>query len=244
MRRCIILCVVLPILAAVPVRSSAADAPAPSEAELQRQAAEVERLRHELEQAQSELKRLEQENARLKAQPAQPATQDSTPVSAPVAPARPHPPATAAPPEIRPAPTRAADLPPLEENTVVDVDDLIRQFRDDPEGAALRYSNHVLRVRGIVEGFNVASFTRSYSVTLESPERHLDLRAEFNYLNKYRRVHTRQNGRELIGWIDDRSWQSILRAGQSVLMRGRCQGFKDDVIKLTGATVLPDAAPN
>jgi hypothetical protein len=186
--------------------------PARPDGELRRKGEEVERLEEELRRARQELERLRKENQTLRQSPAPAAALPSNPA-----------------PAVLPA-----DLPAIQETNSIPAGVLVEHFRADAAAADARYRDRVFLVTGEVVDFETALLGRTYSVRLHTPERLVRVVCRFNYVDKYRSVMTRDKGRTLVGRIDDRAARVLFRLGDQVVIRGRCQGMKDEEILLTG----------
>jgi hypothetical protein len=191
------------------------------EAEWRRKADEVERLRKELDQQEAELKRLRQENERLRKQKMPP----------PPAGAR----AAAVPRSVAPI----ASLPPLAAGAVVEAGELVGHFVQEPAAAALRYGGKEIRVRGEVLRFGRGLVTRDYTLVLGSGDPAEVIACNFNYADSYAAVYPKRNGGELVARTRNGGEIPLARAGQVVIVAGRCKGFKDGEVRLTGCALVP-----
>lgn len=189
----------------------AADAPPPASEELQRKTEQIERLQQELERALTDLKRLEQENEKLRHQP---------PLTAPL-------------PSVQ-----VTNLPPLDKGETLEIDELVAQFHSDPAAATRRYDRQRIRVRGTIEGFELVPFESRYRVRLASPAPEYRVVCGFYYGSRYQSVFRRAEGKELVGRIDDRAVQPLLRVGQGVVIRGKCAGLDEGQIRFTSCEVV------
>jgi hypothetical protein len=218
--------------ALVPAAGAAADADA-----LQQQNAEVERLKRSLEQAEKELNQLKEDNARLRQQQEKPAGQQrdqdqkrsekelkqlrdenerlrqarERAAQTPAAPAR----------ELKPV-RPIAGLPPLTPETVVEAEELIGHFAAEPAAAAARYGRQTFHLKGEVERFNPARFTRGFTIVLASPDRAYSVVCQFNYVGRYQTVFMTRNGRTLTARYEDGREVTLFEAGQTVVIAGRC----------------------
>ena len=192
------------------------------ETELRRKTEEVERLKEALSRAQSDLKKTQEDNERLR-------KEQSTPPAA----AR----AVVPAPAPRKPVTPMATLPPLRSGEVVEADDLIGHFQANPAAAAQRYQKKVFRVKGQVAHFGVKVMTRNYDVVFESPEKTVTPVFNFNYIDKWATVYTKQSGRALVGRTSGRTETTLLQLGDSVVIRGQCGGLKDGEIVFSNCEV-------
>jgi hypothetical protein len=189
----------------------AADSAPTGDQDLRRKTQEVERLQQELERAQKDLRRLEQENEKLRQQP---------PTTVPL-------------PSVE-----VTQLPPLQKGETADVRDLVAQFHSDPDAAGRRYDRQRFQVKGTIEAFELVLFESRYRVRLTSPTPEYQVTCGFYYGNRYQSVFRRHEGKELVGRIDDRAVQPILRVGQPVVIRGKCTGLKAGEIRFTGCELV------
>jgi hypothetical protein len=229
------------LAAALPSALRAADA----DDAVRQKNAEVERLKRSLEQAEQELQQLKADNARLREQ---------QPPPAPVPPVTPPPArelkrreqelqqlreenerlrrAQERAPKATPAresrPVRPlAGLPPLTAESVVDVDELVGHFATDPAAAAARYGKQTFRLKGEVDRFNPGLLTRQFTVLLAGPDRAYTVACRFNYIDRYKTVFTTRNGRALTARYDSGREVTLLEAGQTVVIEGRCAAAAD-----------------
>jgi len=185
---------------------------------------EIQKLKNELARAQAEAARLEPdreqsegEKRTLPAKSAEAAADRSIGLSA----------------------KPASELPALKPDEVVDVADLVRQFKDDPPGADRRYRKRNFRLKGTIERFDPKLLIRKYDVLLESPERFVRVVAVFDYPNDYRTVFTTQRGQTLVGKPAENKEVTLMRAGQMVVLQGTCKGARDRDIIFTGCRFIP-----
>ena len=204
-----ICCCGLLLGAARPLAAAADDRD--KDTELRRKTEEVERLKEALSRAQSDLKKTQQDNERLRKE------QAKAPAAAPA-------------PAPRKAVTPMATLPPVRPGDVVEADDLIGHFQANPAAAAQRYQKKVLRVKGQVARFSVKVMTRNYDVVFESGEKGVIPVFNFNYIDKWATVYTKQSGRTLVGRTSGRTETTLMELGESVVIQGKCGGLKDGEI--------------
>jgi hypothetical protein len=199
---------------------NAAEPAADSEA-LRQKNEEIERLRKELDRAERERDQLRSDNERLRREPP-----------------RATPPAPAPLPEPKPV-TPIAGRPPLTTDTPVDTEDLVGHFLTEPAAATRRYADQTFRVRGQVERFNRSMVAREFVVLLTSPDSKHTVRCRFNYVDRYRSVFLTHDGRRLTARHESGREETLLEAGQTVLITGRCQGLKDGTITFTRCALVP-----
>ncbi len=131
-----------------------------------------------------------------------------------------------------------AELPALNPDDTLDATELVQQFKNDPAGADRRYQGKTLRVQGVIERFEPKLFLRKYEVLLESPERFLRVVATFDYPDDYRTVYTTQRGQTLVGKPAENKVAILMRAGQTVVLQGKCKGGRDADISFTGCRLI------
>lgn len=197
---------------------SASESPRAGDALKQKQE-EVDRLQRELDNARKELRRLEEENKRLKS--AQPEPRASTEANLGAVPARP-----------------IASLPPLVENEVVEASELAVHFANQPEAARERYVGRVFQVKGQVERFDVKLVVRRFDVLLDTGARGISVVCGFNYVDKYPAVYTKQKGRTLVARVGAKGEAELMNVGDTVVIRGRCKGFKDGEVTFAGCEIV------
>lgn len=190
------------------------------DAELKRKSEEVDQLRKELVQRETELKRLKQENERLRKQ--------KTP--APVA-------ASAAPAAAKPV-APIATLPALADGAVVDASEMAGHFAAEPAAAAQRYVGKRIKVQGEVVRFGRGLVTRDYSIVLAGHDRATSVVCNFKYADSYAGVYPKGHGGELVARTSGGSEIPLARAGQTLIAVGKCKGFKDGEVLLTGCEMV------
>ncbi len=131
-----------------------------------------------------------------------------------------------------------AGLPPLKPDEIMDAAELVQQFKSDPPAADQRYRKKTFRVRGVIERFEPKLFIRKYDVLLESPDRFVRVVAVFDYPNDYKSIYTTQRGQTLVGKPAENKEVTLLRAGQTLVLQGRCKGARDTEIVFTGCEVV------
>jgi hypothetical protein len=189
-------------------------------------------------QKEEEIQKLKRDLARAEAEAARLKPDDGKPENPKRAPAEKSNEAAAGP-QTGPSTTRpVSNLPALKPDEVVEVAELVRQFKDDPAGADQRYRKRKFRLTGIVERFEPKLFVRKYDVLLESPERFVRVVAVFDYPDDYRTVYTTQRGRTLVGKPAENKEVTLLQAGQTVVLQGTCQGARDTDIVFTGCRFI------
>jgi len=120
----------------------------------------------------------------------------------------------------------------------MDAAELVQQFKTDPPAADQRYRRKTFRVRGVIERFEPRLFVRKYDVLLESPDRFVRVVAVFDYPNDYKSIYTTQRGQTLVGKPAENKEVTLMRAGQTLVLQGRCKGAHDTEIVFTGCEVV------
>ncbi len=206
------------LLASTAPLASASELPRAGD-ELKQKQEEVDRLQRELENARKELRRLQEENKRLKS--AQPEPRVSTEANRVEALARP-----------------IASLPALGEGEVVGASELAVHFANQPEAAQQRYVGRVFQVKGQVERFDVKLVVRRFDVLLDTGARGISVVCGFNYVDKYPAVYTKQKGRTLVARAGAKGEAELMNVGDTVVIKGRCKGFKDGEVTFTGCELV------
>jgi hypothetical protein len=130
-------------------------------------------------------------------------------------------------------------LPPPQSDEVVNIADLVEQFKTDSNAANSRYRKKVLRVQGAIERFEPKLFIRKYHVILESPEKFIRVVCTFDYPNELKTVYATEGGQKLVGQPADNKQVALLQTGQRIVVRGKCKGVEDSEITFTGCEVVP-----
>ena len=189
---------------------------------------EIQKLKQDLARAEAEAARLREDNAQsegLNHPPSAKSAKATKPRAA----------ETAAAP--------ATELPPVNPDDVLDAAELVQQFKSDPSAAARRYQGKTLRVRGVIERFEPKLFIRKYEILLESSERFLRVVATFDYPDDYRAVYTTQRGQTLAGKPAENKEVVLMRAGQTVVLQGKCKGGRDTDIAFAGCRLISSSGP-
>ncbi len=190
------------------------------DAELKRKAEEVDRLRKQLDQQEAELKRLQQENKQLRQQKTPPATSGAAGQTAP-----------------KPV-TPIATLPPLADGAVVEATELAGHFATEPDAAAQRYTGKRIKVRGEVLRFSRGMVTRDYSIVLATGDPAATVVCIFRYTDAFTGVYPKGHGGELVARFSGGSETTLARAGQLLTAFGKCKGYKDGAVVLTGCEMI------
>ena len=218
---------------------SAEDQSRYQEAELRRKAQEIERLKEELARREAELDKLRQEKPAAVTTPPT-SNQSVTPRSA-VGGA----PGTSASPAaiMAPAPVVPArpvsSWPEIQETSVVDARELAATYMADPDGADRHFKGRTFVVKGVARRFHTALFVRTYEIILDGTDRIPELEFRFGYAPDWKAVFAADSGRELIATVE-RGRMTLMKRGESVRIRGTCQGLSKDQLVFKNAMVLRD----
>ncbi len=180
--------------------------------ELARKEAEIDKLKSDLAKAQDEISHLKSDLAKPRPEAKGKIVVEEKP--------------------IKPLP----ELPPLKPEDVIESHDLVRYFQTDANGAGQRFQKQSLRVRGVVTRFEPKMFRRTYSVSLESPEG-TTLVCDFFYADDYRTVYAKERGQKLVAAVPGRGELPLLEIGQTVVIRGRCDGSRKPEVVLSGCEI-------
>jgi len=131
-----------------------------------------------------------------------------------------------------------AKLPHLQSDEIVDATELVKQFKTDPTGADLRCDKKTFRVKGVIERFEPKMFVRKYDVLLESSDRFVRVVAVFDYPNDCKTVFTTHRGQTLVGKPAENKQVTLLQAGQTIVLRGKCKAARDTEIVFTGCELV------
>lgn len=173
--------------------------------ELKRKADEVEKLKQELARREAEVRKLKEENERLTREPNPVAPTPSRVVEKPSTPIE--------------------QLPEVQAGDVMEVDDLVLYYQTDSAGADRRFRKKTFQIKGVVEKFEPKMFVRLYDVVLESPEKSVVVVCKFSYADQWKAVYTKEHGRLLVAKTAQ-SEIRLLKAGDVVTLRARCEGLK------------------
>jgi len=182
---------------------------------------EIQKLKQDLARAEAEAARLKPDDGRPDTGKESKKPGDSTPLHSAGSSGRP-----------------VAELPPLKPDDIVDVLELVEQFKSDPPGAERRYRKKTFRVQGVIERFESRLFVRKYDVILESQDRFFRVVAAFDYPNDYMAIYSKQGGKTLVGKPAENKEITLMQAGQAVILQGTCRGARDTQIVFTGCAVV------
>ena len=173
--------------------------------ELKRKADEVEKLRQELARREAELRKLKDENERVAREP--------------------NPAAPTASRVVEKSSTPIEPLPAIKAGDTLDTKEIVLHYKTDSAAADHRYRKKTFQIKGVVERFEPKRFVRLYDVLLESPEKSVGLVCKFSYADRWKAVYTKEHGRLLVA-REGQSEIRLLKAGDTVIVRARCEGLK------------------
>ena len=195
--------------------------------ELERKEAELEKLKKEADKAESGRQQLESEQRRLKSEAVElkKAKEAAVAAAASVAPAIQH---------DTPA---IATLPPVQKGEVLDAMDLMNHYRSEAAAAGKRYGAQPIRVKGEAVHFEKPGFVRYYLIYLKTTDRNWKVACRVYPPEKYSAVFTAKGGEDLVATTGSGARAVIARLGQTIVVEGRCQGLRDQMLNLTGCTL-------
>jgi len=203
--------------------------------ELERKEAELEKLKKEADKAGSERQQLESEQRRLKSEAVELKKAKEAAEARAAA-------AVAAAPSVEPAiqhdTPAIATLPPVQKGEVVDAMDLMNHYRSDAAAAEKRYRGHSIRVQGEVTGFEKPLFVSYYVLYLKTTERSWKVMCRVYPPANYPATFTVKGGEEIVGTASAGARTTLARVGQKVVVEGRSTGLSDQVVTLSGCTLL------
>ena len=188
---------------------------------------EVQKLKQDLARAEAEAAKLNRNEAPEKNAATPPA---AAPVKSSDATIR----SGSAPVRAKSAGDRS--LPKVDE--IVDVADLVQQFKTDSAAAEALYQKKTFRVKGVIQRFEAKLFLRQYGVILESPERFMRVVLRFDYPDAYKSIYTIQNGQKLVGRPAENKQVTLMTVGDPVVIQGRCKGLRDAEIVFVGCKTI------
>ena len=202
--------------------------------ELERKEAELEKLKAELNQTQGEKQRLESERARLQSEQAQLKQAKEAAEAKAAATA-----ATAKAELVIPHDTPPmTTLPPLQKGEIVDAMDLMNHYRADAPAAERRYGTQAIRVQGEVTRFEKPMFVSYYVMYLKTTESRWRVMCRVYPPAHYSATFTVKAGEEMVGATSAGARTTLAKVGQKVLLEGRCDGLRDQLLTLSGCTLL------
>jgi len=203
--------------------------------ELERKEAELEKLKKEAGKAESERQQLESEQRRLKSEAVElKKAREAAETKAAAAVAA----AASVEPSIQHETPAIATLPPLQQNEVVDAMDLMNHYRTDAAAADKRYSAQLIRVRGEAVHFEKPSFVRDYVIYVRTTDSHWRVACRTYPPEKYSALFTAKGGAEIVGMTRDGARSTVAKAGQQVIVEGRCKGIDGQIVKLVGCALI------
>ena len=203
--------------------------------ELERKEAELEKLKKEADKAESGRQQLESEQRRLKSEAVElKKAKEAAEVRAAAAVAA----AASVEPAIQHDTPAIATLPPVQKGEAVDAMDLMNHYRSDAAAAAKRYGAQPIRVKGEAVYFQKPGFVRYYSIYLKTTDRNWKVACRVYPPEKYSAVFPAKGGEDLVATTGSGARAVIARLGQTIVVEGRCQGLRDQMVNLTGCTLL------
>lgn len=221
-RRALMVSVTWALVALLEISIRAEDPPVTISADqlkvLQQKAAEVEQLKAKLDAAQRELESLK-----------------AAPPPAPVASKGTFwvPPAALRAQTNLPPPVPLAELPPVDEATVIPVRDLIAYFSQNAPEATTRFKGRTVIVSGVVTDVRKPLFQAQYEVNFRQLDSPLRVTCMFRPPSEFTRVYATDEGDQVVG-EGNRLRTVFVRVGADLQVRGTCEGLKDGVIRLSG----------
>jgi hypothetical protein len=204
--------------------------------ELRRKQVEAGRLRDQLAETEAALGRLQQAFAKSVNQWL--ATPPTATTAAP-SPAPPPPgPETGAPGAAQGSKDRPPSAPAAVEG-VVEIPDLVLDYRADPAGSAAKYTKQTFAIRGTVARFELKLFQRRYSVALESGDKAVTVFGHFTYGQEWDAVYTKDKGQKLVARLKSGAERRLLQVGETAVIKGRCAGWKEGELNFTGCQIGP-----
>ncbi len=131
-----------------------------------------------------------------------------------------------------------AALPPLKPGDVVDALDLMNHYRADAAGAAQRYGQQRVRVRGVVTGFEKPVLVTPYVIFLWTTERTWRIQCSVNPPREFKATYPAQHGETVVGVTTSGARITLVRVGQTVEIEGACRGLKEQTLTLGSATLV------
>lgn len=197
--------------------------------ELKRKAAEADRLQEQLNQAQKEIQNLKGTVASNSI--VVPVVRDSNNRIVPI-------PSAVFQNIPAPAPTPPLiEIPPVTEQSVIAVNDLLTYFETDPKAATERFLHKTFAVRGYVTDFRKPPFLATYDINFRLPGHTLYVSCLFRPPEEFRSFYISSNGEEMIGHTYN-ARTVFARVGTELTIRGYCEGLKDGRVRMGGCQYL------
>src|SRR6266478_6353377 len=182
---------------------------------------ELERKEMELNKLKGDLNKTKDENEELKKQHKADATKIAK-----------------APQVVKHVSPPMNSLPPVATGETVDAMDLADHYRTDPAAADQRYGKHVFRVQGEIVDFGSQLFLSPYRIMLKTPDQTCRLTCSIQPPEKYKAVYTIKEGSQLVGTSSRYEDEVIARLGDTVVIEGKCDGFRDSVVHMSGCALI------
>lgn len=184
-------------------------------AELERKAAEADRLRSELDQLK----------AQLSSAPTPPAAASGAPPPAMV--------------RREPVPPVAAvtTLPGLQRGDTVAASDLAQHFQQERIPADARYAGKRFRVEGEVLALEKPMFNDDYKVILKTGSADLRVVGVIDTRDRFNAVYTIKHGQEVVGRGRAGEQETLVRAGEWVVLEGKCKGISESAVVFTDCKI-------
>jgi hypothetical protein len=200
--------------------------------ELERKELEWEKLKRDLGKAQAVEKRLTEEQQRLKDETEKLRAARKAAEAAAAA-------AVKVEAVIQHNTPPISSMPLLQKGEIVDAMDLMNHYRADEPAAERRYGAHPILVQGEVMGFDKPMFVSEYVIYLKTTERNWKVMCRVSPPEKYSATFTVKGGEEIVGVTSAGARTTMAKVGQTVVVGGRCNGLRDQLVKLSGCTLQP-----
>ena len=202
--------------------------------ELERKEAELEKLKKEAGKAESGRQQLESEQRRLKSEAVElKKAREAAEAKAAAAVAA----AASVESAIQHDTPAIATLPPVQKGEAVDAMDLMNHYRSDAAAAGKRYGAQPIRVKGEAVYFQKPGFVRHYFIYLKTTDRNWKVACRVYPPEKYSAVFPAKGGEDLVATTSSGARAVIARLGQTIVVKGRCQGLRDQMVNLAGCTL-------
>ena len=129
-------------------------------------------------------------------------------------------------------------LPPVATGETVDAMDLADHYRTDAAAADQRYRKHVFKVQGEVVGFRNGLFLKPYRIILKTPDQGSRVICAVQPPEKYSAVYTVKEGSQLVGTMPRYEDERIAKLGDTVVVEGKCDGFRDSAVHMSGCALI------
>ena len=125
-------------------------------------------------------------------------------------------------------------LPPLAPDETVSAIDLAEHYLANPSAADKRYRNKSFKIQGEALTFHKRLFMTPYKIVLKTAGRDIVIICEVNPPQQYKATFPANNASELDAIQLDDSKITVVKAGQKVLLSGKCKGLKGSVVEMSG----------